>query len=262
MRLFSAAQPLISVIVPCYNYGRFLPEALASIRQQNYPGVEVVVVDDGSTDDTRRVAAANPAMRYVYQPNQGLSAARNAGVARSRGQYLVFLDADDWLLPQALAINAWFLKQYPALAFVSGGHIKVVAGTNYISSHTQEVGAEHYVHLLQGNYIGMPAALMFRRWVFNAFCFDTSLHACEDYDLCLRVARRYPVAHHTRPVAAYRQHGSNMSGDADLMLTTVLQVLERQRPWLRNEAEATAYQKGREAWQAYYNRLSALGIGV
>ncbi len=102
--------PLISVIIPCYNHGAYLPEAFASIWQQDYPAVEIVVVDDGSTDTTREVAQHYPAVKYVYQANQGLSAARNTGLTHSTGQYLVFLDADDWLLPGALTTNARYLQ--------------------------------------------------------------------------------------------------------------------------------------------------------
>lgn len=249
---FPPAGPLVSVIIPCYNHGAYLPEALASVRQQAYPAVEIVVVDDGSTDDTQQVAQACPGVRYVYQPNQGLSAARNAGVAHSTGPYLVFLDADDWLLPNALATNAGYLRQSPALAFVSGGHDKVYEATGRTRPETREVGENHYVHLLQGNYIGMHGAVMYRRWVFERFQYDPALRACEDYDLYLRIARAHPVAHHPQPVAAYRLRAASMSGNTSLMLSTVLTVLHRQQPYLQNAAEEYAYALGQRNWAAYY----------
>ena len=247
------ASPLISVIIPCYNHGAYLPEAFASIWQQDYPAVEIVVVDDGSTDTTREVTQRYPAVKYVYQANQGLSAARNTGLAHSRGQYLVFLDADDWLLPGALATNARYLRQAPALAFVSGGHDKVFVAKGLVREETQEVTSDHYCHLLRGNYIGMHATVMYQRWVFAEFLYDTALRACEDYDLYLRIARAYPVAHHTQRIAAYRLHGTNMSGNIPLMLSTVLAVLKRQQPHLQSPSEEQAYARGQVVWHEYYS---------
>lgn len=248
-------QPLVSVIIPCYNHGQYLVEAFESIWQQQYPAIEILVIDDGSTDNTSQIVAAYPSVRYFYQPNQGLSAARNAGIARSTGHYLVFLDADDWLLPNALARNAHYLGQDAALAFVSGGHNKVFVVTGQVKQETREVVKNHYYHLLCGNYIGMHATVMYQRWVFNTFQYDPTLPACEDYDLYLRVAWAHPVAHHTHLVAAYRLHTTNMSGNTALMLATTVAVLKRQQPLLRNAWEQQGYASGLANWQAYYTKL-------
>jgi hypothetical protein len=98
----------------------------------------------------------------------------------------------------------------------------------------------------------MHAAVMYRRSVFNEFLFDTSLRACEDYDLYLRISRKYPVHHHTKKIAAYRIHNSNMSGNVRMMLSTVLSVLERQKPHLQNDFEKQAFKNGQEVWKHYY----------
>jgi glycosyltransferase involved in cell wall biosynthesis len=251
--LSTKAYPLISVIIPCYNHGSYLAEALASIEQQKYPTIEVVVVDDGSTDDTLNVAQGHPWVQYIYQTNQGLSAARNTGVAHSTGQYLVFLDADDWLLPEALSTNALYLQQNAALAFVSGGHDKVFITTGEVRDDSQEVATDHYIHLLQGNYIGMHAAVMYQRWVFDEFAYDTSLGACEDYDLYLRIARAHPIAHHTQRVAAYRLHNTNMSSNVPLMLSTVLTALSSQQAYLQTPREKQAYVYGQAIWKNHYS---------
>lgn len=246
------AWPLISVIIPCYNSGVYLPEALISIWQQDYPAIEVVVVDDGSTDNTRQIAQDNPAIIYIYQDNQGPSVARNLGVVHSTGQYIVFLDADDWLLPNALKINAQYLRQIPALAFVSGGYDNVFVTEDIVTQITQEIAGNHYIHLLLDNYIGMIATVMWQRWVFDILAFDPKLRGCEDYDLYLRVARNYPVAHHTYRLAAYRHHTTNKTNDVPFMLSTALLVLKRQRPHLRNGAEREAYSQGQNNWKRYY----------
>ncbi len=230
-----------------------MPEAFASVWQQDYPAVEIIVVDDGSTDSTREVTQRYPAVKYIYQANQGLSAARNTGIRHSTGQYLVFLDADDWLLPDALKINAHYLLQAPTLAFVSGAHDKVFMTTGLIREEFQEVTSQHYEHLLRGNYIGMHATVMYQRWIFDVVLFDITLKACEDYDLYLRIARTYPVAHHAKRMAAYRLHSANMSGNVPLMLSTVLAVLRRQQTQLRTAAEKQAYARGQEIWKEYYS---------
>src|SRR5918997_500688 len=107
---------LVSVVIPCYNQAHFLGEAIESVLSQTYPHFEVVVVDDGSTDNTQEVAARYPGVRYIRQENQGLAGARNAGIRRSNGSFLVFLDADDRLLPRALEAGLKALKEHPECA--------------------------------------------------------------------------------------------------------------------------------------------------
>src|SRR5687768_491351 len=118
----SDTRSLISVIIPCYNHSHYLSTAIESVLTQSHKAVEIVVVDDGSVDATKQVALSYPGVKYVYQSNQGLSAARNMGIRNSTGQYLVFLDADDWLYPQALQTNLHYLLQNPKAAFVSGAY--------------------------------------------------------------------------------------------------------------------------------------------
>lgn len=247
-----APPPLVSVIIPCYNHGHFLAEAIESVLDQTWAPLEIIVVDDGSSDTTPRVAQRYPAVVYVWQTNQGLSAARNAGVERSCGDYLLFLDADDWLYPDAIDYNVRQLADHPQAAFVSGAHEKVDSGRQVLSEQKTPVIQEHYLRLLESNYIGMHATVLYRRFVFDTFRFDTSLKFCEDYDLYLNVARRYPVLHHTHPIAAYRIHGANMSGNVPGMLTGVLAVLGRQAKNLQTEPEREAYRRGRRNWRYYY----------
>lgn len=93
----TAVSSLVSVVITCYNHGQYLARAIESVLSQNHKETEIIVVDDGSTDDTKSVAQNYPNVKYVYQSNQGLSVARNTGIDYSSGAYLVFLDADDWL---------------------------------------------------------------------------------------------------------------------------------------------------------------------
>ena len=243
---------LISVIIPSYNHGNYLARAIESVLAQTYKHIEIIVVDDGSVDNTKQVAGSFPGVKYVYQHNQGLSAARNTGIDNSAGKYMLFLDADDWLSVDALQKNHSIIGKHPEVAFVSGGHIKVSDTGEIIEEVKEDIQSNHYRHFLQGNYIGMHATVLYARWVFDRFRYDTSLRACEDYDLYMKIAREYPVLHHADVIAFYRIHGSNMSGDTNLMLENVLLVLNRQEPMLNTDEERTSLQKGRKIWKEYY----------
>ena len=148
---------LITVVISCYNHGRFLPTAIESVLAQNYQYKEIIVVDDGSTDNTKEIALDYPSVRYVYQSNSGLSAARNKGIAESSGNYILFLDADDWLLPDALSINYKFLENHPNVAFVSGGFEIVKESTQQVIKMQSSVERQHFNRLLEFNYISMVA---------------------------------------------------------------------------------------------------------
>ncbi|MBC7912556.1 MAG: glycosyltransferase [Pyrinomonadaceae bacterium] len=245
-------QPLISVIIPCYNQGKFLDTAIKSVEAQTYRNYEIVVVDDGSTDNTTKLVENFEKVKYVYQQNQGLSAARNTGIDISSGDYLVFLDSDDWLLPDAIETNLKHILRKPELAFVSGAHQKLYELENKKEDVIYEVTEKNYCHLLNGNYVAMIGAVLFQRWVFSEFKYDTSLMSCEDYDLYLKIVRKYPVFHHTEILAVYRFHSSNMSLNYPGMLKTSLLVLNRQKELLISDEENDWFKKGDGFWRWYY----------
>lgn len=259
---------IITVIITCYNHARYLSDAIESVLSQSYKFIELIVVDDGSTDNTREVAQRYASVKYVYQQNQGLSAARNTGIDHSTGNYIVFLDADDWFLPEALQSNYGYLSEKKELAFVSGsfetayfnhawsqtsGRLKLDNENRYVViADKTPVKSNHYQHFLTGNYVIMHAAVLYRRWVFDEFKYDTTLKACEDYDLYLKVSRKYPVSDHSALIAAYRFHNANMSYNSVLMLDAALSVLKRQLPFLENEVERSCYEKGVKLWKLIY----------
>ncbi|HZF66359.1 MAG TPA: glycosyltransferase family 2 protein [Chitinophagaceae bacterium] len=245
-------QDLVTVIIPCYNHSHYLGEAVESVLKQSHSNYEIIVVDDGSTDDSKAVAEKYPSVQYIYQSNQGLSAARNTGVTNSKGTFLVFLDADDWLYPEALEINLGYLLPDEKVAFVSGAFKVYDQFKGMEGFPKKNVDGLHYQELLKMNYIGMHATVMYRRWVFDHFCYDTSLKACEDYDLYLKIARSYPVLHHTKLIAAYRKHTTNMSSNVMMMIDATFTVLDRQKAILQNESELKSLEKGEQNWKRYY----------
>ena len=148
--------------------------------------------------------------------------------------YFVFLDADDWLETNALQQNYHVIKNKPMIAFVSGNHYFLRAEINKLYHVSVSVTDNHYTRLLQSNYIGMHAAVMFQRWVFNEFQYDESLRACEDYDLYLNIARKYPVLHHEKFIATYYFHDAGLSHKYKIMMNSVNAVIKKQVPYIKS----------------------------
>lgn len=251
-----AASPTVSVVIPSYNQGHFLADAIASVRGAcSSAPVEIVVVDDGSTDDTRAVAEAFEGVRVVSQPNARLAGARNRGLQESRGEYVTFLDADDRFAPGAIEIGVASLVEHPDCSFVFGRCLMMSDDGTLLPTPVQpRIEDAHYRELLLHNYIWTPAIAMFRREaVERAGGFRAEANAAADYDLYLRIARTSPVYDHASVVAHYRRHDSNMSGNAIRMLRETLAVLRAQRPFVVNDpALRRAYRQGWRYWQGLY----------
>ena len=246
-------KPMVSVIIPSYNHERYLPRAIDSVINQSYANFEIIVVDDGSTDKTKNVCLRYPSVKYIYQPNAGLSAARNNGISNSSGEYFIFLDADDWLLENAIISNLDLLTPNNNVAFASGGHKVYYEPKDTTMIVQREVNENHYCRLLEGNFIGMHATVMYQRWVFDTYYFDTSLPYCEDYDLYLKIARQHPIIHHTGLIAVYRIHDNNMSSNYPKMMKYALFVLSAQKKYLKTSAEKESSLRGVASWKSYYS---------
>src|SRR5215203_1969738 len=238
---------LVSVVIPCYNQAHFLGEAIESVLAQSYTDFELIVVDDGSEDNTPEVASGYEGVRLVRQENRGLAGARNRGLVEASGEYVVFLDSDDRLLAGALEVGVRELEAHPECAFVSGRFRAIDAsGAQLAVPARHQVGTDPYLSLLRDNYIKTSASAIYRRWPFGEIGdFDSSVDAAADWDLYLRIARRFPIYHHGELVAEYRRHGATMSADPALMLRSAVAVLRSQREHVRgNEGYEKAYKAG------------------
>jgi len=260
---------LVSVIIPCYNQAHFLGEAIESVLAQSYPHFEVIVVDDGSTDATAEVAARYSGVHVIRQDNQGQAVARNSGAYQSRGSYLIFLDADDRLLPHALEAGLEHMNAHPECAFVFGRCNHIAADGSPLPTRGIEScpATEHYyVELLHAHFIATPALVMYRRAVFESVGgFDTSSSArgAEDWDLNLRIARKLPICYHDKVIAQYRLHNTSTSRNSASMLKATLYVLRRQRRHVKgNEQYERALKKGIKTSQEYYGTSLAYGVLV
>lgn len=236
----------LSIVIPCYNHGRFLAAAIESALAQQSPVSEVVVVDDGSTDDSAAVAARYAAVQVIRQPNRGLAAARNAGRAATRGEIVIFLDADDVLWPTAAAAAMAHLGAHPLAGMVSGGCRVIDRAGEPVATNVPTVRHDHYEALLRDNFLWMPAMTAFRRAALDEVgVFDARVNPTADYDMYLRVSRRFPVVSHDQIVADYRSHGDNMSADPIVMLEGTLRVLRAQAAHVHGDARLLqAYRDG------------------
>jgi glycosyltransferase involved in cell wall biosynthesis/SAM-dependent methyltransferase len=248
----------VGVVITTYNHAHFLGQALESVRAQTRAADAVVVVDDGSRDNPAEIARRFPEVRLLRQENRGLSAARNAGLAALDTSYVVFLDADDRLEPAAIEAGVACFARAPDSGFVYGGHRYIDVDGHAIGERFEPPGEAPYVQLLRGNFIGMHGAVMYRRdLLITAGGFDEQLRRCEDYDVYLRMARRFPVAGYPDLVAAYRLHDQNMSAHHRAMLRTALEVHARYAPSAEDRSARDAWAEGRRRWRRVYAEAMA-----
>ena len=248
-------QPLVSVIVPCYNQGGVVGEAIDSALSQSYPRCEVVVVDDGSTDGTAAVVAGFGArVTSVSQPNRGLSAARNAGIARANGSVIGLLDADDRWLPHKLTIETT-LFQDPEVGVVHGSYRKFPATHPRAGNVVKVAGAVTTFHEIMGfNTVGAPVSALVRRSVLEeAGGFDDTLVGGEDWDLWIRLAERCRIVGSEPLTAEYRLSDQSMSRRYETMYRALNDVIDKHKSHHRDcRACHAAVRRARQQVRAYY----------
>lgn len=209
-------KPTVSVIIPNYNYGRFLGEAIESVWAQTYPCAEIIVVDDDSTDESLEILARyeERGVKIIKQKNGGVGAARNAGARASSGDLLAFLDADDRWLPEKIAKQVDRLLDNREFGFITCGMREFDATGKTIS--TYEVGKEGWcaedILLIKPVTAGPGSSSLLWREIFervNGFDERKELHPSEDWEFTYRVARITKIAFLPEILVAYRNHGGN-----------------------------------------------------
>ena len=222
--------PTVSAIIPAYNQGHYLGKAIQSVLDQTFADFEIIVVDDGSTDDTRAVARsfADPRVRYVYQQNAGLSAARNTGIRYAEGSFLTFLDSDDLFLPEKLAILLAKFAAEPELGFCAGQAILIDENDHRIGEIFDKRLPADSVQLLLGNPLHVGSVMVRREWQERVGFFDETLRSYEDWDMWLRLALAgCRMGWVDKPVSLYRFHSNQMTGNGQQMTTATFAVLEK-----------------------------------
>lgn len=223
---------LVSAIIPTYNYSAFLKDAITSALDQSICDLEVIVIDDGSTDNTYEIVGAIKDQRlfYHFQDHQGVSAARNTGIQLSSGKYIAFLDADDIWLPQKSTLQIRVLEENPRGGLIYGSYQLIDSKRNCLATREAEIVESGWLKkLVCGNYVaGSASTSMLNRDVFmKAGLFDPHLTAGEDWDMWLRIANYYEIRGLKEVVSCIRLHNKNSTSRARMMDQGFQAVLDK-----------------------------------
>jgi len=223
--------PKVSVLIPNYNHTRYIDSAIQSVLNQSYQPFEVIVVDDGSTDNSREVVAQfGNQVRYIWQENQGLAGARNTGICAAKGELIALLDADDVWYPKFLETMISLAAKRPDAAVYYCG----AQGMDSDSSDLPQVFGGPvmspetiYEHLLRGNFL-IPSTIVMRRSVVTAAgLFDQNLRSCEDWDLWLRLLPEHLFIGTCECLVRYRLHKGSLSANPNGMQQAAQTVIEK-----------------------------------
>jgi glycosyltransferase involved in cell wall biosynthesis len=226
--------PLVSVVIPAYNAAWCVGKAVDSVLAQDFRDFEVIVVNDGSTDDTAAVLAGyGDAIRVVHQANGGMSSARNAGIRAARGELIAFLDSDDWWLSGKLRRQVELMQMNPDVGFSSTAARIEDSQRQLIDIwECGEWDRSFLVHLFGNNagIAGGSSALMVRRGPLDVLGgYDESLDGVEDADLWIRLAAILDYACIAEPLVVIRKHSASVSHNLDVMQQSVARVMRKNR---------------------------------
>lgn len=252
--------PLVTVVITTYQQRRWAGEAVRSALRQTHPAVEVLVVDDGSTDGTAQELATVPGVSVIAQANAGVCAARNAGAVAAKGEVLCFLDGDDRLLPDGIETGLRHLTAGTDFVF---GRCRLVdaAGVPLRTARRAPVTGDLYEALLRETWVAPPGVMLVRRVALDrAGGWDTMLTSGgDDYDLYLRLARDHVGVDHDGVVCDYRVHPNNRSTDYERCLADNLIVLAAQSV---HTASRPHLEAARLAGVRHYRRMYGAKIAL
>jgi glycosyltransferase involved in cell wall biosynthesis len=224
--------PLVSIIITSYNYGHYLAEAIESALKQTYPNIEIIVVDDGSTDNTKNIAQHCP-VHYFYQTHQGVAIARNNGIKLANGEFFISLDADDKLVPEHIRETVRLMMKDPNIGFV-------LTGSKIWNEErrTENIWIPRKIYHKYSLFAGWRGALgsaLFRRIAFDSlqYGFDSALPAYEDLDLCFRLLLKgWKTSAILEPLHWYRVHKGSLSPKTSQQRKYAESVIDR-KYWFR-----------------------------
>lgn len=267
-----ARAPVVSVVVPAYNAAWCVRRAIDSVLKQTFRDFELLVIDDGSTDDTADVLATfGGAVRVVRQHNQGLSSARNAGIRAARGEFVAFLDADDWWLPGKLERQVSLLRAKPAVGFVStAARVEDLDG-RFLNLWPCTACSDAFLPRLfgaNGDVAGSGSAVMARRRLFDEVGgFDECLRSLEDVDMWMRLAAVTAYACVDEPMVVILKRPGSMSRNLETMRNAAVAVMTKNRHLLPAAMRGAYWRRCMAAVHADYakwryrdgQRVEALG---
>ena len=256
------SNPLVSIITPVYNGKQYLSEAIESALAQTYQNFELLIVNDGSTDNSKVIITSSlcdPKIRYFEQQNAGVAAARNLALRNANGKYIGFLDQDDLWLPDKLSTQIEFLETNQEIAFVHSRQSYIQAdGTpiaDYPKDWVSDLHGKCFTELFKRNRIAVLTVLLRKNVIDEIGFFNETVSRVDDYELWLRICSKYSIGFQDKKLALYRCHDTNASHDYIKMEQAELNALE------------TLYKKNKEAFifidrNTLNNRFSKLHTEV
>lgn len=241
---------LVSVIIPAYNVEWCVRRAIDSVLAQDCKPLEILVVDDGSTDDTPEILASyGNSIRVISKENGGLSSARNAGIRESKGELIAFLDADDWWMPEKLSVQVRLMREQTNLGFCSTCTLIKDSDGNDLGTWdcpTIKDSILKTIFMTHASVAGSGSGVLVRRELFDqAGGFDESLPSLEDIDMWMRLAAISHYACLAEPLTVIVKRSDSMSGNLDVMRASAIQVMKKNRHFLE------AKDRG-QFWQSAY----------
>ncbi|MGB3655167.1 MAG: glycosyltransferase [Rivularia sp. (in: cyanobacteria)] len=239
--------PCCSIIIPAYNAIKYLPETLESVLKQTFTEFEVLIINDGSSDNIVEWFGnvTDPRVKLTSQQNQGVSAARNTGIAEAKGEYIAFIDADDLWEATKLEKQLQCLKNNPSLGLVHTAMTLIdEEGKSLGRTFTSNVEGDALKPLLEQNTIVTSSVIV--RHSCLEVGFDNNLTSSEDWELWVRIASRYPFAFIKEPLVYYRQHPNNTTKNWQMLeqdlhsIEQVFQSVPQELSYLKNRTYAHA----------------------
>jgi len=242
-------QPLVSVVTATYNMGQYLPQAIDSVLGQDYKNLELIVVDDGSSDDTPDVLASyelDPRVTVIRQTNSGQTVAKNRGIEAAQGEFVGFCDADNIWLPHKLSRQIPHFADSDLIGVVYGD-ITLIDAENGIlpTPAVKRYSGSITAQLLVENFVTFNTTLIPRRILKEVGGFDESLSMAIDYDLWLRISLRFQFLHLAEPLVLYRIWGGQMSHKTGERMENFFRLLDR---FLTKHPQCVTPAQARRAW--------------
>jgi glycosyltransferase involved in cell wall biosynthesis len=236
--------PTVSVIIPTYNQGQFIDKAIESVLKQSYQDFEIIVINDGSTDNTEEIVRGfkDKRVKYIkkYKKSRGVSVARNVGIKMARGKYIALLDSDDEWLPEKLGKQVKVFKsEFPEVGVVCSWSYNIDEKGNYISKRClPKKDGYIYEDLLSTNPISVPTVLIKKECFNRVGLFDDLLNAQEDWDMWIRIAKYYRFALIKVPLVKYRLHPNQISKNLEVKIITANRILVKYANELKKRPDA------------------------
>jgi len=232
----------VSVIIPTFNRRDYITIALDSVLAQTYKDYEIIIIDDGSSDDTREILKPyRDNLRYFYQENRGIAPSRNRGIEEARGDYIALLDSDDYWLPEKLEHQVNGFRENPQCGMIATRCSSIDPSGRFRKHNRPGKSGWVLLDLFKANFIRTSSAMITRECLTTVGLFDESLTECEEYDLWLRIAKHYPISFINDPLTVYTDNPHGVSTDSLVGRLIRLKVLEKE--YLKESIPSALYRK-------------------